>query len=53
MGGGGSPDCCLLTQSGVNHNNLPAHLLRVTHSRRRSAASFSVVDGQQSGGVVY
>ena len=39
--------------SGVNRNDLPAHLLRITHGRRRSAAPFSVVDGQQSGGVVY
>ena len=37
----------------VNHDDLPTHLLRIAHSRRCSAAPFSVVDGQQSGGVVY
>ena len=37
----------------VDHDDLPAHLPRITHGRRRFAALFSVIDGQQSRGVVY
>ena len=36
----------------VNNDDFPAHLLSITHGRRRPAAPFSVVDSQQSGGVV-
>ncbi len=38
---------------GVDHNDLPAHLLGIAHSRRRSAAPFPVVDSQQGGGVFH
>lgn len=38
---------------GVDYDDLPVHLPSITHSRRRSAAPFSGVDGQQSGGVIY
>ena len=41
------------TSNRVDYNNFPAHLPRIAHGRRRSAALFSVIDGQQSGGVVY
>ena len=41
------------TSNRVDYNNFPAHLPRIAHGRRRSAALFSVIDGQQSGGVVH
>ena len=37
----------------IDHDDLPTHLLCITQSRRRSAAPFSIVYGQQSGGMIY
>lgn len=37
----------------VDHDDLTSHLLSIAHSRCRPAAPFSVIDSQQSSGVVY
>ena len=37
----------------INHDALPAHLLCITQSRRRSTAPFSIVDGQQGSSMIH
>ena len=38
---------------GVDYNDLPVHFSGIVHSCAGSAASYSIVDGQQDGGVFH